>query len=424
MRSILRGCIPLLAALSCSHAPGGSGAERDSAAPDGASTARPPDADTGRVDGTPACDLAPTDPTAPFAFDHLQEFNLGEFVGGVAVAATPGGRVGLVVSRPSLVYLESLNAGEAFGPLVGLAEERANIVTFAMEKGFAFLTYSVVPPEHRWVFLRRAPLVAGTMLRYEPVVTLSDTDAYSGRLVFGYGQRLAVVYSTVNLATTILGSHVKLSEDAGVTFGPAVPVDPMLSAGPALFDRTGRLHIFQWVMRPGESSLITVRVSDPNVTSFGSPIMREGDGPVATTVGGRFAFATESGEIALMAPYGSQATGRVPILIDRFVPSTGSWGERNVAYDDAPLRCWSAAILDDGRLAVVLKTEGSGSEGWLLVSNDEGHSFSMRQRIAAFAASDSCPTLTTSGRALYLTWIRADKTVAFARAAQPGQACP
>src|SRR5688572_22028677 len=258
-----------------------------------------PRSDSGPIDRAGTCDLPPLDRTAPFVFDRRHDFDLGATDSDVAVAAATDGRVGLMVSRPSLVHLESLDEGETFAQMTAIAPIRAANVRFSLRNDFAFVSYAEIPPTDQRVFLRRTPLVSGKTAVFEPPMTLSMPDGYSGHLIFGPEQRVAAVLSTNNMLTTI-SSYARLSEDSGLTFGPRVEIDPASSARLAVFERSGRLYVFSWHLRGTDAALINVRASDLNVSRFEPPVAREAPGLLGGPRGA-FVYQAKNGEIAVIA---------------------------------------------------------------------------------------------------------------------------
>jgi hypothetical protein len=91
--------------------------------------------------------------------------------------------------------------------------------------------------------------------------------------------------------------------------------------------------------------------------------------------------------------------------------------------DSAAVNCWGATVLEGGRLPISARTAGPDPQDLLFLSLDGGSSFLPRQRVTVTSPQDSCPTLASDGRAAYLLWTRADKSLGFVRAAQPGTTC-
>jgi hypothetical protein len=149
--------------------------------------------DAGRADvarAADACDPDASHPGPPFTFDRMRNLELGETFE-LAIAAVGPGRVGILVGKPGLEYLDSLDGGQTFRPPIATGAMGRDKLHFAMGQGFAFLSYAHVTSGAQ-LFLQRAPLAAGGVTAFSPPVMVSAQDAQSGELVFGPGQRLAL----------------------------------------------------------------------------------------------------------------------------------------------------------------------------------------------------------------------------------------
>jgi hypothetical protein len=362
-----------------------------------------------------ACDSAQISAKEPYLFDRDREFNFGELFE-VAIAATGNGRVGIIIGKPAVEYIESLDGGASFRPSVPVTAPGLLNLRFAMGHGFAIVTYADVT-EHKGLMLQRAALAPGGVTGFPPATIIAGPEAYVGDVVFGPGQQLAILASNSSASE---GFYASFSENAGATISPQVLVDRYAVTGPGVFAGDGRLYTFYYYNNSTPNWLIHARVSSPPGAKFTAAVTKQIEGLVDESRG-TFAFETRGGEIAFMKPHAMPLADRVALVIDRFVPSTSAWGRSTTAFEGGKIRCWSAATLEGGRLAVILQTDDTPSETLLLESTDDGETFPLKQKLPpSFGADEYCPLPATDGRALYILWPRVDKSLHFFRAAKGG----